>query len=124
MKTILKPIFSIFLFISLFFVSTSVFANDNVSMQYESPADSYLGMAKSSIGASTDIQTISGSNTRGLARAGSLGWGDDPFPGGWEGGGGGNVGYPIGDFSIAMIVGILVIYFVVRGVSSKKKKIM
>lgn len=124
MKTILKPIFSILLFASLFSISTLVSAIDNVSMQYESPADSYLGMAKSSIGASTDIQTVSGSNARGLARAGSLGWGDDPFGGGWEDGVGGNVGYPIGDFSIAMIFGILVIYFIVRGVSSKKKKIM
>lgn len=115
--------------ISIFLSSLVLIANNT-----NSPSDTYLDMAKSSIGASTSVQTISGSNTRGLTRTpGERGWGSGGPGGGTIIGGGGGVGGgpidpptpgPLGDFSMPMIIGIIATYFVVRGVSSKKKKIM
>lgn len=122
-----------FILFTILLISSSVVVFGSSPGGYESPSDTYLNMTKSSIGASTNVQTISGPNTRGLTRAGTKGW-DNGFGGGpgggtiggsGEGGGvGGGPIAPIGDFSIPMIIGILIIYFVVRGVSSKKKKIM
>lgn len=106
-------------------------SSDVLSLEVrDTPAQSYLSSKRGSIGASEDYQTIA-SPLQGLTRAGAVldnGWGtgiDNPFlPGGngWETGGSGNVGYPLGDISLPILLSMLIIYFIYRGVSSTKRK--
>lgn len=87
----------------------------------------YLSSSRQSIGASTTHQTIS-ANSKHILRASDAdsfnGWGDPFLPGGdgWVDGGTGNVGYPIGDASGAMLLMMIVIYFIYRGVSTTKRR--
>lgn len=80
---------------------------------------SRLGVGANSVSGIADA-------SQGLGRTGSIhdSWGsiDLPGEGGWETGGSGNVGYPIGDASIPMLLMMVVIYFVYRGVSSSKRR--
>lgn len=113
---------------SMFGFSSIANATDNEPMAIESnttPADTYLSTNKSSIGASTTHTTIS-APTRRISRAvdTEYGWGNPFLPGGdgWETGGTGNVGYPVGDVSLPILLSMLLIYFVYRGVSSTKRR--
>lgn len=86
----------------------------------------YLSSSRQSIGASTSHQTISAS-AQHILRASDTdngGWGDPFLPGGegWVDGGTGNVGYPVGDASGAMLLMMIVIYFIYRGVSTTKRR--
>lgn len=91
----------------------------------EVPSETYLSRNKQSIGAEQSAATLS-SPVRGLNRGvdSDFGWGNPFLPGqeGWETGGTGNVGYPIGDISLPILVSMLLLYFVYRGVSSTKRK--
>lgn len=116
-------------------VSAAEGAKDPLSTQAAvSPSSSdnskidYLGSSRQSIGASTSHQTISASPQSILRssdeHASTWGNADLFLPGGngWEQGQTGNVGYPVGDASGAMLLLMVVIYFVYRGVSSTKRR--
>lgn len=125
-----QKIFTIVLLLTLvvFGLPTIAFANQSGPIAIETkevPSETYLSKNKRSIGAEQTATTLS-SPTRGLNQAAhsDFGWGNPFLPGeeGWETGGTGNVGYPVGDVSLPILLSMLLLYFVYRGVSSTKRK--
>lgn len=113
--------------LATFGFSTSLKATENDPLAIETsetPADTYMSKNRRSIGAE-NVTTIS-APSRNLNRAVDVdwGWGNPFLPGenGWETGGTGNVGYPVGDVSLPILLSMLLIYFVYRGVASSKRR--
>lgn len=93
----------------------------------DTPSQTNLSRSKRSISGDLDAAPLT-APTRGVATraidAEATGWGNPFLPGGdgWDTSDTGNVGYPIGDASLPILLSMLLFYFVYRGVSSSKRK--
>lgn len=86
-------------------------------------SESYLESMNASIGGSdVSVSIFANKSISPFSVAG--GWGDENLPGGgsWAEADGFNVGGPIGDLSFPMLLSMFFIYFLYRGVSSKKRR--
>lgn len=112
--------------LTVFAADTDPLAIETPEPAAEVPVDTYLSTSKRSIGANSDATTLSAAPkglTRGVEE--EYGWKNPFLPGqddGWEQGDAGNVGYPVSDVSLPILLSMLLIYFVYRGVSSTKRK--
>lgn len=88
----------------------------------ELPSNSYLKREKRSIASDTETSALAAPARGLLARAGNATW-EDPFlPGDNEWSNPGNVGAPIGDLSLPIILSMLFLYIIYRGVSTSRRR--
>lgn len=125
MKTKLQILVSLVLFFSLAMAFQPVHSEEEapvVTATKELPSNSYLKREKRSIASDTETSALAAPARGLLARSGSKTW-EDPFlPGDDEWSNPGNVGAPIGDISIPMILSILFLYMIYRGVSTSRRR--
>lgn len=121
MKTkLLILIFAITL-LGLFFPSSAFAVTETDVPDTEAPSDSYLREEKRSI-AATSYSSASASPTMGLAKSLDA-WEEPTMPGengDWSNPN--NVGGPIGDVSLPVVLLILFIYFGYRGVTTSRRR--
>lgn len=88
----------------------------------ELPSSSYLRREKRSIASDTETSALAAPARGLLSRAGNKTW-EDPFlPGNGESSNSGNVGAPIGDLSLTIILSMLLLYIIYRGVSTSRRR--
>ncbi|MBK5720037.1 hypothetical protein JGH11_04050 [Dysgonomonas sp. Marseille-P4677] len=88
----------------------------------ELPSSSYLKREKRSIVSETETSALAAPARGLLSRAGSKEWTDPFLPGDGEWSNPGNVGAPIGDISLPIILSILFLYMIYRGVSTSRRR--
>lgn len=101
-------------------------SNDtDLPLSAEVPSESYLRKEKRSI-AGSDVSALAASERGISSRVGPSNWDDGlifPGTGGqWEEGNAGNVGGPIGDATIPVVLSILLLYVGYRKVTISKRK--
>lgn len=114
------------MFLTLFFCLTvpSVYIQaeeilDAPVITNDLPSNEYLKKEKRSIASETQTSAIA-APARGFLR--STNW-EDPFlPGEDEWSNPGNVGAPVGDISLPIILSILFLYMVYRGVTTSRRR--
>lgn len=123
MKTKLRILMFLTLFFCLTIPSVSIQAEEILDapvITNDLPSTSYLKKEKRSIASETQTSALAAPARGFLAKSSS--W-EDPFlPGEDEWSNPGNVGAPIGDISLPIILSILFLYMVYRGVTTSRRR--
>lgn len=122
MNTKIKILISL-LFLVIGTITMSAASDSSVSSSELPSSSSYLETMNASLGGS-DASVAVFSNKSISPFSVSNGWNAENLPGGdgWHEAGGFNVGGPIGDLSFPILLSMFFIYFLYRGVSSKKRR--
>lgn len=123
MKNLMISILTIFL-LSVCSVSISAENIEPGTSNLNSSASVLEEMNASLGGSNVSVSVQSNRSIAPIALSGTFGWGGEGLPGenGWTNDAPINVGAPVGDFSLPILLSMFFIYFLYRGVSSKKRK--
>ncbi len=91
-----------------------------VMVTKELPSTSYLKKEKRSIASDTQTSAMAAPARGFMARSSS--WVDPFLPGEDEWSNPGNVGAPVGDVSLPIVLSILFLYMIYRGVTTSRKR--
>lgn len=123
MKTKLRILMFLTLFFSLMIPMVSIHAEEMLespTISTDLPSASYLKKEKRSIASDTQTSALAAPARGFLAR--SSNWQDPFLPGEDEWSNPGNVGAPIGDASLPIVLSILFLYLIYRGVSTTRRR--
>ncbi len=101
-------------------VKADVVDTDMPVASSELPSSSYLKREKRSIASNTETSALAAPARGFLSRSAS--W-EDPFlPGDGETSNPGNVGGPVGDVTLPIVLSMLFLYIIYKGVSTSKRR--
>jgi hypothetical protein len=123
MKTKLRILLFLTLFFCLTIFSVSIYADEAPNapvITKDLPSTEYLKIEKRSIASDTETSALAAPARGYLTR--SSNWEDPYLPGENDWSNPGNVGAPIGDVSLPVILSILFLYMIYRGVTTSRRR--